>query len=196
MGRKNPMWRPFPALGLALGCALALAVTGCESDPLFPDLTDVRWIDVTAGGFHSCGVSSDGMGFCWGSNSSGQLGTAASVDEAASPVDVSGGATLLQIDAGAAHTCAVSSQGGVLCWGDNQFGQVGDGTVLEGTSSSPLKCCPRGRSFRFLPVVDIPVRSMRRAGRRVGEEIIAGNSDAPTAKPILFLGPWKPTVGS
>ncbi len=136
------MWRPFPALGLALGCALALAVTGCESDPLFPDLTDVRWIDVTAGGFHSCGVSSDGMGFCWGSNSSGQLGTAASVDEAASPVDVSGGATLLQIDAGAAHTCAVSSQGGVLCWGDNQFGQVGDGTVLD--QFVPIEVLPSG----------------------------------------------------
>jgi alpha-tubulin suppressor-like RCC1 family protein len=116
-------------VGLALIAFLGIA--GCNSDPTFPDVTAVNWIDVTAGGFHSCAIAEDGTGHCWGSNSSGQLGTALDLDEVFSPVRVAGGVPLTQIDAGAAHTCAVTEVGGIVCWGDNQFGQVGDGTTED-----------------------------------------------------------------
>jgi alpha-tubulin suppressor-like RCC1 family protein len=84
-------------------------------------------MDVSAGGFHSCAIAEDGVAYCWGSNNSGQLGTSTDADQAQSPLRVATGPALMQIDAGAGHTCAVSQEGAVLCWGDNPFGQVGNG---------------------------------------------------------------------
>jgi alpha-tubulin suppressor-like RCC1 family protein len=83
---------------------------------------------ISAGGYHSCAVMSDGSAQCWGANDFGDLGdgttTASSV-----PVVVAGLAgPLANISAGGAYTCAVSVAGGAQCWGSNRDGQLGDGT--------------------------------------------------------------------
>lgn len=109
-----------------LGAAI-LAAAGC-GDPVAPDLSGVRWTDVTAGAFHSCGISREGNAFCWGSNTAGQLGTGSEIARALRPRRVSASALFSDIDAGLGHTCAVTEAGGVLCWGDNEFGQLGNGT--------------------------------------------------------------------
>ncbi|MCH7564861.1 MAG: hypothetical protein IH968_13665 [Gemmatimonadetes bacterium] len=109
-------------------CAAIFAVAGCETNPVAPDLSGVEWTDVTAGGFHSCGISREGNAFCWGSNTAGQLGTGSEIAQVLRPQPVSVSALFSDIDAGLAHTCAVTEAGGVLCWGDNEFGQLGNGT--------------------------------------------------------------------
>jgi lysozyme len=68
---------------------------------------------------------------CWGDGSEGQLGDGTARD-AARPVLVQGlfgPATALV--AGAYHTCALLADGSVACWGENRFGQVGDGTRAQ-----------------------------------------------------------------
>jgi alpha-tubulin suppressor-like RCC1 family protein len=86
---------------------------------------------VTAGNFHTCALTDTGGVLCWGENLSGQLGDGTRT-ERLSPVGVhglSGGA--IAIAAGSGHTCALTTAGGVKCWGGNSVGQLGDGTTTD-----------------------------------------------------------------
>jgi alpha-tubulin suppressor-like RCC1 family protein len=74
------------------------------------------------------------------------------------------GGPLIGVAAGLAHTCAVLMDGRVQCWGDNQWGELGDGTFVSSTtpvtasgisdavavSAGYLHTCARTRSGRVL----------------------------------------------
>jgi len=91
---------------------------------------------VTAGWNHTCGITREGGVLCWGWNYSGQLGDGTKASRSV-PVAVYGleqGAEAVSL--GWAHSCAVTDRGGVMCWGANESGQLGDGTDLD--SQVPL----------------------------------------------------------
>lgn len=82
---------------------------------------------IACGAAHSCALMEDDTALCWGDGSHGQLATSGSV-KSASPIEVSGLPKLLtQLSAGAWHTCAMTKNGGLVCWGDSANGQLGNG---------------------------------------------------------------------
>jgi alpha-tubulin suppressor-like RCC1 family protein len=82
---------------------------------------------VASGWNHSCALGRQGQAFCWGANSEGQLGRAPGEPSSSTPVPVAGGRSYRQIAAGGAHSCAVTAEGSLFCWGSNAHGQLGAG---------------------------------------------------------------------
>lgn len=92
---------------------------------------------LSSGGAHTCATTADGGAKCWGSNVSGQLGIDDGIITSTVPIAVRGlNGQVLDIEAGYAHTCALSSTEGVLCWGWNIFGQLASPDII--TSSIPI----------------------------------------------------------
>jgi alpha-tubulin suppressor-like RCC1 family protein len=96
-----------------------------------------------SGRFHSCGVTTDDVAYCWGTNAFGQLGDGTQVDSPA-PVAVGGGLEFRDVIAGILHSCGVTTQNTAYCWGHNQAGELGHGDV--GGASQPVRVA-RGLSF-------------------------------------------------
>jgi alpha-tubulin suppressor-like RCC1 family protein len=90
---------------------------------------------VAAGWSHTCALTSSGGAKCWGSNRYGQLGDGETVDLRLTPVNVTGLTYgVLNITAKAGQSCALTTGGGVTCWGNNKYGQLGDGTARQRNS--------------------------------------------------------------
>jgi alpha-tubulin suppressor-like RCC1 family protein len=91
---------------------------------------------ISAGGQHSCGITSDSLAYCWGANTSGQLGDSSQIDRPA-PVLVHGGLHFTEMHAGAAFTCGLTDGLVLYCWGDGTQGQLGRSFLAS--SSVPVK---------------------------------------------------------
>ena len=119
--------RAPPLLTLA-----ALALTACRELTLPPVAAEpvavaggLRFLTVSSGALHTCGVSATGTTYCWGWNRDGELGDGSRTDRS-SPVPVSSPVTFSAVAAGGGHTCALAAGGAAYCWGFNLSGQVGD----------------------------------------------------------------------
>ena len=93
------------------------------------NLTGVTKLAV--GNEHNCAVVTSGSVRCWGRNTAGQLGDGTTTNRTAPESAVPGVSGVIDIAAGANHTCAVLADHTVSCWGENSQGQLGDGTTTR-----------------------------------------------------------------
>jgi alpha-tubulin suppressor-like RCC1 family protein len=130
---------------------------GATSDffPPSPVGTNEVFKDVSVGGLHTCGITVGGAGRCWGYNVAGQLGDGSTASSAL-PVSVPGAFRTDPlvifhspdpdfplppgpfVAAGYDHSCAITVGGPTLCWGLNEYGQVGDGTTADRSSPATV----------------------------------------------------------
>jgi alpha-tubulin suppressor-like RCC1 family protein len=139
LGDGSTTFRPVP-----------VDVTGLPAAP-------ARVVAIATGWAHACGVvSPGGQVWCWGDNTTGELGAGFAAPFSTAPVLVPGVAGVaapasasapLPVAAGGGvagsppapfgHTCAVGS-GGLVCWGANGSGQLGDGSTSQSSSPRPV----------------------------------------------------------
>jgi alpha-tubulin suppressor-like RCC1 family protein len=90
-------------------------------------------VDLAVGAGHACAVDGSGQVYCWGDDSTGALHVAAEADAdgiVRTPSRVPALTDVIDVAVGNAYSCARRRSGQVVCWGDNQLGQLGDGTAV------------------------------------------------------------------
>ncbi|XTZ14993.1 Ig-like domain repeat protein [Micromonospora echinospora] len=88
---------------------------------------------------HSLAVTSTGTALAWGANFWGQLGNGTTTDSTVPvPVDLPAGTRITAIDGGINHSLALTSTGTMLAWGNNTFGQLGNGTNTDSSRPVPV----------------------------------------------------------
>lgn len=85
---------------------------------------------IAAGTLHTCALAAGGV-HCWGSNAFGQCGDGRQARNTYEPPASPAQLDAIAIGTGSTHTCALLGSGQVRCWGENHFGEVGDGTNTE-----------------------------------------------------------------
>lgn len=120
---NNQVW----CWGYNLYGRLGLGDTSQRDAPVQVSSFSAKFLE--SGYFHTCAISSasgsDNQVFCWGRNNKGQLGIGSTTDQY-SPQQITGyGAGAGMISSGGYHTCAVSTDQKLLCWGDHSKGQLG-----------------------------------------------------------------------
>src|SRR6266571_4546653 len=72
---------------------------------------------VSSGGYHTCGLTLNGVAYCWGDNTAWQLGTGGDKSTRGTPTPVAGGLHFANLRAGGFQTCALTAAGAAYCWG-------------------------------------------------------------------------------
>jgi alpha-tubulin suppressor-like RCC1 family protein len=118
-----------------------------------------RFLEVSVGAYHSCGITTDQRAYCWGGDQWGQIGDGSGTSTCSfslpcrrAPALVAGGQRFLHISAGGGlgpgeggvggtpggRTCALTTDSRALCWGWGKEGQNGDGTHLDRKAPVPV----------------------------------------------------------
>jgi len=130
-----------------LAFTLMLLVPACREDaesPTGPETgtslattatTALAFAGMTTGNEFSCGVATDGRGFCWGWDADGQVGNGTTIPGTTTgqltPAAVAGGLRFRQLSAGFSSACGVTTDYRAYCWGRNDRGGLGDGTTTQ-----------------------------------------------------------------
>lgn len=151
-----------------LGDGTAPGDAGAKVDKAAPSRVDMssmpagsRFTSLTAGVVHTCGVTADGAAWCWGDTFDGQLGDGTAMADgsgnsakvAPSPVVMPPGVRFTALAAGAFHTCGLAGDGTAYCWGNDDFGQAGNGEPRSDVNTpSPVAMSgmPAGSRFTAL----------------------------------------------
>jgi alpha-tubulin suppressor-like RCC1 family protein len=129
--------------------------------------TDTK--QISAATLHTCALKTDGKVMCWGINQYGQLGSAVPVGVQANPtptVVVDLGTDTKQISAGNYHTCALKTDGKVMCWGNSQYGQEGSaGPVGAQANPTPTVIVDLGTDIKQINAINNHTCALKTDGK-------------------------------
>ena len=126
---------------------------GGISDKTSPTLTSSLGTGRTAvalssGAYHTCAILDNGAVSCWGRGTDGQLGNGATSDKSTPTLTSSlgTGRTAVALSSGGFHTCAILDNGAVSCWGDGDYGRLGNGGSSAKTTPTLTSSLGTGRT--------------------------------------------------
>lgn len=171
------------ALVVLLAAALVDAgCRGCERDPPqdpatsggteqaekapFPAIDDAHrpqrvgaeldWVDISAEYLNTCGIRGDGSLWCWGRNTTGQLGDGSTTPRPA-PVRIGAATDWAQVRQGDHHTCGLRQDHSLWCWGDHANGVPGRGLTVRDATPTRLDLRAPGVGGAPLAFTDLSV---------------------------------------
>jgi hypothetical protein len=127
-------------------------------------------VEIGAGRVHTCARRRGGTVVCWGENRAGQLGDGTQIRRPLAAAPVVGLTDAVELAIGADHSCARRSTGEVLCWGQNFFGQLGDGTTMQRLTPTPV--------VGFDMAVDVAAGFRHSCARRVSGAVFCWGNTA------------------
>jgi alpha-tubulin suppressor-like RCC1 family protein len=105
-------------------------------------------VNISVGYTHACAVLGDGTVWCWGDDTTGELGDG-TVGSTGAPVAVQNVTSATKVGAGNGFTCAIVKMGttgsAVQCWGDNTYGQLGGGSPPAPTFPAQVNGLPSSK---------------------------------------------------
>ena len=164
-----------------------------------------RLTTVEGGQNYACGVGSLGWVYCWGYGLSGRLGNNQTSNvwspRAIASGSIPNGTTFTRVSAGYGSTCAVSSVGGLYCWGENNLGQLANGTTNQSSVPTTAVTGQKAADDTWLSVdagsaFACGISSSRSlycwgyaSSGRLGNDVTSGSFDNPRS--VSVPGPWK-----
>lgn len=120
-----------------LASTATFVLLACSGEASTAPQPTVSFNQLTAGFWHSCGLTAGGQAFCWGLGDNGRLGTG-DTSMRTSPAPVKGGLSFTKITAGGNHSCGLTSTGAAYCWGNNSYGELGTGDSSPHFEPTPV----------------------------------------------------------
>jgi alpha-tubulin suppressor-like RCC1 family protein len=115
-----------PAVGYTLAVSSPSLATATSAS-FNVNITVTGSLNAGSQASHSCALTTGGT-YCWGNNSSGQLGALTGLTTFDSiPALVRGGLTFTSVSTGNAHSCGLTAAGAAYCWGVGSVGRLGNG---------------------------------------------------------------------
>jgi alpha-tubulin suppressor-like RCC1 family protein len=166
---------------------------------------ETTWSTISTGSTHACGITTESVAYCWGSDADGKLGNGpepTSIQESPFAVDVSAlppETDWTAITAGLSHACALTAEGQVYCWGSDANGQLGNGAVGAATSPSLVDMAALSEGLTFVQVSAGEQHTCavasdgsawcwgNRASGRLGDGSSLGSAASPVAVDVSLL---------
>jgi alpha-tubulin suppressor-like RCC1 family protein len=163
----------------------------------------VTWADIEGGSFSTCGLTTAGAAYCWGSDALGALGNGpATTDTQPTPalVDTPAGLVWSQLSVSGSGGCGVTTTGAIYCWGTNQFGLLAADTDTVGPAESPVEIAsPSGAAWSTFSRGESSVCATTVDGSsycwglndegQLGIGVIGGQAETPQLVPVPASGP-------
>ena len=131
LSSRNAGWPVLSLWAVLTACGEDLAGPRTQ-ESLAPALAvqALSFRQLAAGWYHTCGVTTDGLAWCWGLNRDGAVGDGTTINRPI-PTRVRTSLRFRQISAGAFNTCGITTDDRVVCWGFGGDGQLGTGSTVR-----------------------------------------------------------------